>query len=201
MIKENQKYLNRFHVVLDALVIYCSFCLSYYIRYICPLFKDIFPRFGYWRQLWQYQGILLVLIPVYLILYAKFNLYKPKRFQNQTAEYANLVKANSIGMVFFFIYIIFMKIPHVSRSLQLMFYVLSMLLTIAERAAIRYALERTRRKGYNLKHVVVIGFSAAAEAYIDRIKSIRSGDIRFMVFSMIISDRIFLIVIPSVLVN
>ena len=75
MIKENQKYLNRFHVVLDALVIYCSFCLSYYIRYICPLFKDIFPRFGYWRQLWQYQGILLVLIPVYLILYAKFNLY------------------------------------------------------------------------------------------------------------------------------
>ena len=74
-------------------------------------------------------------------------------------------------MVFFFIYIIFMKIPHVSRSLQLMFYVLSMLLTIAERAAIRYALERTRRKGFNLKHVVVIGFSAAAEAYIDRIKS------------------------------
>lgn len=81
MIKENQKYLNRFHVVLDALVIYCSFCLSYYIRYICPLFKDIFPRFGYWRQLWQYQGILLVLIPVYLILYAKFNLYKPKDFR------------------------------------------------------------------------------------------------------------------------
>ena len=136
-----------------------------------PLFKDIFPRFGYWRQLWQYQGILLVLIPVYLILYAKFNLYKPKRFQNRTSEYANLIKANSIGMVFFFIYIIFMKIPHVSRSLQLMFYVLSMLLTIAERAAIRYALERTRRKGFNLKHVVVIGFSAAAEAYIDRIKS------------------------------
>ena len=171
MIKENQKYLNRFHVVLDALVIYCSFCLSYYIRYICPLFKDIFPRFGYWRQLWQYQGILHVLIPVYLILYAKFNLYKPKRFQNRTSEYANLIKANSIGMVFFFIYIIFMKIPHVSRSLQLMFYVLTMLLTIAERAAIRYALERTRRKGFNLKHVVVIGFSAAAEAYIDRIKS------------------------------
>ena len=154
MIKENQKYLNRFHVVLDALVIYCSFCLSYYIRYICPLFKDIFPRFGYWRQLWQYQGILLVLIPVYLILYAKFNLYKPKRFQNQTAEYANLVKANSIGMVFFFIYIIFMKIPHVSRSLQLI--VLS---------------------------------------------PTHSGDIRSMVFSMIISDQIFLIAIPSVLVN
>ena len=111
-----------------------------------------------------------ILKKFFLHLYAKFNLYKPKRFQNRTSEYANLIKANSIGMVFFFIYIIFMKIPHVSRSLQLMFYVLSMLLTIAERAAIRYALERTRRKGFNLKHVVVIGFSAA-EAYIDRIKS------------------------------
>lgn len=74
MIKENQKYLNRFHVVLDALVIYCSFCLSYYIRYICPLFKVIFPRFGYWRQLWQYQGILLVRF-LYTLFYMQSLIY------------------------------------------------------------------------------------------------------------------------------
>ena len=126
---------------------------------------------------------------LFLFLYTLFymqslNLYKPKRFQNRTSEYANLIKANSIGMVFFFIYIIFMKIPHVSRSLQLMFYVLSMLLTIAERAAIRYALERTRRKGFNLKHVVVIGFSAAAEATSTVLSQTHSGATPFTVFSM-----------------
>ena len=41
MIKENQKYLNRFHVVLDALVIYCSFCLVT-IFDIYVLFSRIF---------------------------------------------------------------------------------------------------------------------------------------------------------------
>ena len=33
MIKENQKYFNRLHVVIDAAVIYGSFCFSYYIRF------------------------------------------------------------------------------------------------------------------------------------------------------------------------
>ena len=33
MIKENQKYFNRLHVVVDAAVIYGSFCFSYYIRF------------------------------------------------------------------------------------------------------------------------------------------------------------------------
>ncbi|MCI6858900.1 MAG: undecaprenyl-phosphate glucose phosphotransferase [Eubacterium sp.] len=171
MIKENQKYFNRLHVVLDAVVIYGSFCFSYYIRFVCPLFKSFFPQYGYWRNLWQYQEILLLLVPVYLILYAKFNLYKPKRYQNQSSEYANVIKANTMGMVFFFICIIFMKISHVSRSLLFLFYVISMAATLAERGVIRLILEQSRKKGYNLKHVIVIGFSAAAEAYIDRIKA------------------------------
>ena len=101
MIKENQKYFNRLHVIIDAVIIYCSFCLSYAIRFKLPFSAYIFPRIGYYRELWQYQNILLVLVPVYLILYARFNLYKPKRYQNNTVEYKNLIKANSCAIIFF----------------------------------------------------------------------------------------------------
>ncbi|MDO5147071.1 MAG: undecaprenyl-phosphate glucose phosphotransferase [Eubacteriales bacterium] len=171
MIKENQKYFNRLHVVIDAAVIYCSFCLSYYLRFEFPLTSIIFPQVGYWRELWQYQGILLVLIPVYLILYARFNLYKPKRYQNRSIEYRNLAKANTCAILFLLLYVVFLEIPHVSKSLILLFYAVSMMTTLAERICIRSFLQRTRRKGYNLKHIIIIGFSTAAEAYIDRIKA------------------------------
>lgn len=71
MIKENQKYLNWLHVAIDAIVIYCSFCLSYYIRFKNPLtvylLSYIFPPVTFWRLLPQYQPLLLVLVPVYLI--------------------------------------------------------------------------------------------------------------------------------------
>ena len=171
MIKENQKIFNRLHVVLDGLVIYISFCLSYYIRFDCPLTQTLFPRNGYWRQLIQYQSMLAVLIPIYLILYARFNLYKPKRFQHHTEEYMHLFQANTTGMIFFLMGIVFLQIRHVPRSLLIVFYLMTMLLSFIERALIRLLLENNRRKGYNLKHVIVIGFSKAAEAYIDRIKA------------------------------
>lgn len=170
MIKENQKYFNRLHVIIDAVIIYCSFCLSYAIRFKLPFSAYIFPRIGYYRELWQYQNILLVLVPVYLILYARFNLYKPKRYQNNTVEYKNLIKANSCAIIFFLGYIVFMKIEHVPRSLIILFYVISMIATLTERFIIKTILQRTRRSGHNLKHIIIIGFSAAAEAYIDRIK-------------------------------
>lgn len=171
MIKENQKAFNRIHIILDGLVIYLSFCLSYYIRFDCPLFKGLFSRNGYWLQLIQYQSMLAVLIPVYLILYARFNLYKPKRFQHHTEEYMHLFQANTTGLILLLFSLYLLQIRHVPRSLLIVFYCMTLLLSFLERALIRFILENNRRKGHNLKHVIVVGFSKAAEAYIDRIKT------------------------------
>ena len=95
MIKENQKYLNRFQVVLDAVVIYIAFCLSYYIRFTCPLFYNIFSRIGYYRLFIQYQWMFLVIIPVILLFNARFNLYKPRRYRHAGEEYRSNIKADS----------------------------------------------------------------------------------------------------------
>ena len=170
MIKQNQKYFNRFHVILDGLVIYLSFCLSYAIRFKIEFLKPLMPETRYYRQLWQYQRMLLVVVIAYLLLYWRFGLYKPKRFQRPLRELYSLFKANSCGTLFIFIYIFFMKIEHVPRSLLIIFYVLSMILSMGVRIAIRMILRRERKKGRNLKHVVIVGESTAARAYIDRIK-------------------------------
>lgn len=49
------------------------------------------------------------------------------------------------------------------------FYVLNVILETIARNLIRYFLRDIRRKGYNLKHIVLVGYSRAAEEYIDRI--------------------------------
>ena len=171
MIKQNQEHLNRLHVVLDALVIYASFCLSYAIRFKIPFTKVLFPQAPYYRLLWQYQTMILVFIPVCLIIYARFNLYKPKRFQTPMTEYANLFKANTCAMLFFMIYIVVFKVEHVSRALIAVFYLVLMFNTFLERFIIKSILQAARKKGRNLKHVIIIGYSPAGEAYIDRIKA------------------------------
>ncbi len=170
MIKQNQRNLNRLHVLLDAIVIYGSFCLSYAIRFKIDFLKPFLPPTRYYRLLWQYQSMLLVIIPVYLLLYGRFGLYKPKRFQQPWTEISALFKANSCGMLFVLLYIFFLRIEHVPRSLLLIFYVVSMFLSFLVRMMIRRVLQRERAQGRNLKHIIVVGESAASEAYIDRIK-------------------------------
>ena len=45
-----------------------------------------------------YMTALLLIVPMYLILYSAFNLYTPKRVQGRRLELANIVKANTLGL-------------------------------------------------------------------------------------------------------
>ena len=45
MIKDNQKYFNRLHVVLDALVVAASYMLAWYLKFASP-FSDTDQSIG-----------------------------------------------------------------------------------------------------------------------------------------------------------
>ena len=126
---------------------------------------------GYYRKLWQYQRMLVIIVPIFLLIYGKLNLYTPKRYKDQFWEYRKIVQAHTIGMIILLLGIVFFKFEHVPRSLLFMFYIISIVMIILERQIIRYILERSRRGGHNLKHIIIIGFSTAAEAYIDRLRA------------------------------
>ena len=49
------------------------------------------------------------------------------------------------------------------------FYVLNIFLTTLAHALLRRFLRYIRKKGYNIKHILLVGYSRAAEAYISRI--------------------------------
>lgn len=167
MIKENQKRLNRLHVLLDALVIFISYLIAYLIMYynddaILALSAQV------------YFSALVIIIPGFLILYEFFELYTPKRISGRRSEIANIFKANSIGFLIFTLTLYLggknMNMHHFSRRLVIIFYILTNVLMVFERGFIRSFLMSIRTKGYNQKHVLLIGYSRAAEGYIDRVK-------------------------------
>lgn len=167
MIKENQKRLNRLHILLDALVIFTSYLIAYLIMYynddaILALSAQV------------YFSALIIIIPGFLILYEFFELYTPKRISGRRSEIANIFKANSIGFLIFTLTLYLggknMNMHHFSRRLVIIFYILTNVLMVFERSFIRSFLMSIRTKGYNQKHILLIGYSRAAEGYIDRVK-------------------------------
>lgn len=56
-----------------------------------------------------------------------------------------------------------------SRSVMAFFYFFNVFFTSCFRLLLRKALRTIRSKGYNLKHILLVGYSRAAEEYIDRL--------------------------------
>lgn len=171
MIKDNQTRLNRLHVLLDALVIAAAYVFSWFLTLKSGLFgadieAGILPT-------WFYMRVLVVIIPVYLLLYTIFHLFTPKRVQSRRQEFANICKANIIGLFLFgtFLYL-GRKNPYLrefSARLLAGFFLTNITVETLERNLIRTVLRSMRAKGYNQKHIILVGYSRAAEGYIDRI--------------------------------
>ena len=168
MIKDNQKRLNRSHVVLDAFVIGISYGLAWYLIIESGIFgeRGALPPEMYFLPL---PAIILV----YLLLYGVFHLYTPKRVQGRRSEFANICKANTIGLLIFtlVLYLVGKNIYYMnfSRSMVAAFFVINILMETLERYLIRRMLHSLRSKGYNQKHILLIGYSRAAEGFIDRV--------------------------------
>ena len=111
MIKGNQKYFNRLHVLLDALIIAASYGLSWVIKF----YDDSVTMMNH-----MYIIGLLCIIPMYLILYAVFNVYSPKRVQTMKEEIGNIVKSNTMGLVIFIMALYMLHQPHFSRQMMFM---------------------------------------------------------------------------------
>lgn len=172
MIKDNQKYFNRLHVVLDGLMIAASYILAWWLKFESS-FSDQSVEVGV-LPISIYMSALYLIVPGYLILYYSFRLYTPKRVQRTEDEILNIIKANVFGFIVL-LATLFMLNSYVaymhdfSRAMLAIFAVLNTFNGIIMRAVIRRMLHFFRKKGYNQKHILLVGYSRAAEAYIDRI--------------------------------
>lgn len=166
MIKDNQKYFNRLHVLIDAFVIALSYFLAWLVRFEGPFAEKAVRAWSFER----YMSMLVVIVPGFLILYYAFTLYTPKRMQGRRLELANIMKANALGVALVIVTIYtFLKDVNFSRVMMIFFLVINVVAETAVRNLIRYVLRDMRKKGYNQKHVILVGYSRAAEEYIDRV--------------------------------
>ncbi|MBR5337134.1 MAG: undecaprenyl-phosphate glucose phosphotransferase [Lachnospiraceae bacterium] len=165
MIKDNQKYFNRMHVVIDGLIV----AGSYYSAWFLKFKSGLLPVGEAWLSDEYYFFPLIFIVPGFLILYHAFNLYTPKRVQGRRVEAANLFKANTTG-TFLFIFILYMiNQPDFSRQMIFIFYFMNMFVDVLVRNIIRTALRKARQMGYNQKYILLVGYSRSAEEYISRI--------------------------------
>ncbi|HOO29037.1 MAG TPA: undecaprenyl-phosphate glucose phosphotransferase, partial [Lachnospiraceae bacterium] len=165
MIKDNQRVFNRLHVIIDGMVVACSYIFAWFLKFRSGLLE---ADLGLPMQ--TYFMALYFIVPGYLFLYYQFDLYNSKRASGRKRELFNIIKANMLGLIAFMVVLYVINQPHFSREMIFVFGAFNIFAETFVRNVIRYMLRFIRRRGYNLKYVLLVGYSKSAESYINKIR-------------------------------
>ena len=169
MIRQNQKFLNAILVLIDICVVIVSILLSHYIRFKTTLFGPIggsLPFISY------FVFSIIVIIPVHILFYYFFGLYKPFRnLESIFSSATSILKSNIMAFVLLVAILFVIDEPDFSRIFLLLLCVLTSVFTIIERALIMHVLRSIRSNNRNLKHILIVGDNELAFKFANKIES------------------------------
>ena len=161
MLKKHTQLFEALFVASDLIVASAAWALSYWIRFESNLLtveKGI-------PEIMDYARILLFVWLIWAYVFRRFKLYRPKRGSNRGSEIWKVIRANSLSVILLLAltYLFREKSVPFSRLVFLVFWMVSTVMLVGSRLAIRQFLRAMRKRGYNLRHVLVVGSGELAE--------------------------------------
>jgi len=139
--------------------------LAYYVRFyipIIPVYKGI-PSF------YMYITLLIIMLPLWYIVFQAFGLYRPRRISSKIAEVWDIAKATAIATAILVVLTYFVRKYEFSRLTFLYFGIICVFLLSIERILFRELLRFIRKRGYNLRHALIVGTGRLGLDVTDRV--------------------------------
>lgn len=169
MIRENQRLFNLLMVLLDVFVVIVSLVIAWWLRFKTTMFGPIGGHLSYLSYI---LFLTFAVIPVYLILYFAFGLYKPRRtYKTIFSEATQIIKVNLVAFFILVAILFIINEPNFSRIMLFLLGIIASVLGIIERFAIRNFLKKIRSDNKNLKHILIVGDNDLAFTFARKIRS------------------------------
>ena len=117
----------------------------------------------------EYVYALVVILPLFLALFRSHGLYEARRMDSPLGEAGAVIRATAMGMLVMGAITFFARSYFYSRLAIGFFGLLTPIGVIGLRSTVRSVLRYARRRGLNLRHVLVVGSGALAESVVTRI--------------------------------
>ena len=175
MIRDNQHKLNIMRVILDLITIVAAYFLTYFIFFILIPDSSIFGgEISAELTVGDYLLLLAFLAPLHLIFYAISHLYEAMRITGRRLEAFRVFRANLISIILlgliFWLFVKSNKMMVFSRMFLIEFLVINTCGIVLQRNLLRMLVVRLRKQGYNQRQILLVGYSRACEALLERIR-------------------------------
>jgi len=156
MLRQQAKLITKLTMWVDVFVICTALVLAYQVR---SLFQ------GRLLPLYNYLWILGVVLPLWLYLLKRQGLYASIRRWTVFDILSRLVNVHFFGGLLTASIIYFIDRDQYSRGLYLVFVCTSCLFLFLEKVGVRFALGFWRRRGFNTRHLLIVGTKEKARKF------------------------------------
>jgi len=127
-----------------------------------------------------YVYALAVILPLFLVLFRSHGLYEARRMDSPLGEASAVIRATLIGILILAALTFFARNFSYSRGVFGLFALFAPAAVILLRSTIRLALRRARRRGFNLRYVLLVGSGPLAESVAERIQGRPGAGLRLI---------------------
>jgi Undecaprenyl-phosphate glucose phosphotransferase len=155
---------NRLSQLIDAGNVILGFVVAWYIK-----FQSGWLPFAGHYSFSYYLPIMMAAVPIFLLSNWIAGLYRPVRSRSFWRMTSVISRSLVIGMVLFMSFLYIFHVSQFSRAVLFVFSLSFLLLNYLKHMGVQLALRVMRKRGYNKKYVVIVGWTEAANRFIQNL--------------------------------
>jgi Undecaprenyl-phosphate glucose phosphotransferase len=159
VLRKHSQFFESVLLLADLAAVAACWLVAYGYRF----FLDPIPAPRGIPSLRPYLLLLLPMVLIWPIAFRLFGLYRPRRIGTRLAEVMEIAKACSVSVLTLTALTFFIRGFEFSRLVLLYFWFLSIVGLSLMRGLFREGLRFLRRRGYNLRYAVLVGWGDVAE--------------------------------------
>lgn len=166
-------------LVSDFLMIGLAFRVAYWVRFEAsiPIFvQEALSSPDY------YQGVVLLIIPIWLLIFAFVGLYKPDNLMGGVKEYSLLFNANTVAVLVVVAAGFFQTNFYLARGWILISWLSAFFFTALGRFTLRRMVYYLRTRGWFLTNAILVGFNGEAISIAEQLQLTRNSGLRLFGF-------------------
>lgn len=170
MIQRNQKKLNRLNVLSDGVLIVLCYLFASWLW--LDVIKNKAGNMAALSSLNARGMLAAVIYAVWTVfLLTLFRVYHTNRVHRSGGESARILAGNAIALTTAASALFLFRLQDFSRGVLGVYFLSSSTMLIGKRKILRFLLRRMRARGYNLKHMLVVGGGNLAKRYVQNVKA------------------------------
>ncbi len=165
MLKRHSQFFKGLMCLHDLCFVSLAWWLAYLVRFHTDLLSAAEPYvFRHYVVAW------ILILVFWAIVFQLLGLYRPRRISTYWAEAADIVKGSLLALLIFLGMIFLLRDIVLSRLVVILFFVCSLFFLQVSHVVFREGLRLLRRRGYNLRHTLIIGSSVQAKGLIQKLQ-------------------------------